>query len=169
MLEGKKISPSTISHLIRGAMMRFLMAKIIFLVFFIGSILSPLIVNAGQVHIVVKSIIASQERGRVDPRLSHMTRKFSSVFRYNSYRLLNAKALQLGFKERGVVSITSDLRVEVTPIRKGRKRIELKLVIKRGRKRIFNSTVAIINRGSVIVGGPRYKKGNIILNISASF
>jgi len=59
--------------------------------------------------------------------------------------------------------------INCTPARIQANRAELHLVIVKGKKKIFQTTIQLLNRGSITLGGPKYKNGILLLNIYNSF
>ena len=75
----------------------------------------------------------------------------------------------LAMKETGVVPLPGDRVLKVTPRRIAGNRVELKLVILKKKRQIFQTVIQLLNHGNIIVGGPKYKNGYLLFNISASF
>ena len=122
-----------------------------------------------HIDIVVKTVLASQDSEYSDPRLSTLIEELQSVFRYSSYRLLSQDPVGLSMKETGVVPLPGNRLLKITPIRVAGHRVELQLVIFKKKKQIFQTVIQLLNHGSIIVGGPKYKNGYLLFNISASF
>ena len=127
-------------------------------------------VQAGtKVNIIVKTILASEGSGYVDPRLSCFVHELESVFRYSSYRLLGQTSMSLGTKETGMTPLPGDRVLKITPIRITGNRVRLRLAIYKERRQVFETVIELLNRGSITVGGPKHKEGYLILNIYSSF
>ena len=122
-----------------------------------------------RINIVVKTVLASQDSTFVDPRISALTQKLQSVFRYSSYRLLSEDSLDLGMGETGTVSLPGKRELKITPARIIGDRTELRLSIFKERRQIIQSVIQILNHGSIIVGGPEHKGGYLLFDISSSF
>jgi hypothetical protein len=127
-------------------------------------------VKADQnVDIVVKTILASQEPGYLDPRLASLVEELRSVFKYSSYRLLSEDSTNLGMGETSEVSLPGKRVLKVTPVQVTGDRVELQLVILKKKKNIFQTVVKLRNKSSLTVGGPEYEDGYLLFNISAEF
>ena len=127
-------------------------------------------VQAGtKVNIIVKTILASQGSGYVDPRLSGLVKELESVFRYSSYRLLGQTSMSLGVKETGMTPFPGDRVLKITPIRITGNRVSLRLSIYKEGRQVFETVIALLNRGSITVGGPKHKEGYLLMNIFSSF
>jgi len=122
-----------------------------------------------NISITVRTVLASQESEYLDPRLSSLIKELRSVFRYSSYRLLSQEPLNLATRETGALSLPGNRVLKITPLRATGNRIELQLVILKKQKQIFETEIQLLNRGSIIVGGPKYEDGYLLFNISAWF
>jgi len=121
------------------------------------------------VHIVVQTVLASQGSQYLDPRLSDLIQELQSVFRYSSYRLLSQNPMDIRMGQTDMVSLPGNRVLKITPTKVTGNRVELQLVISRKKKQIFQTTIQLLNHGSIIVGGPKYKDGFLLFNISTSF
>ncbi len=128
----------------------------------------PVQVFAGT-GIVVKTVLASQVPAFADPGLSDLIRELQSVFRYSSYRLLSQNRMNLGMNETGTASLPENRLMKITPFRITGNRAELRLEIFKENSQIFQTVVQLLNNGSITVGGPTYKEGYLLFNISVSF
>ena len=122
-----------------------------------------------KINITVKTILASQEEAFVDPRLNDIVKELQSVFRYTSYRLLSRQGMQLNMKQTGTVSLPGGRILKITPINTSGNRAQLTVEILKGKRRVFQTTIQLVNRGSMTVGGPQHGKGYLLLNISNYF
>ncbi|MDY6951717.1 MAG: hypothetical protein SWE60_09400 [Thermodesulfobacteriota bacterium] len=123
----------------------------------------------GPIAIDVKTVLASQESEYLDPRLSSLTKELQSVFRYSSYRLLGEHDVRLTMNETGTVSLPGNRVLKMTALQVMEDRIELKLVILKKKKQIFQTLIKLLNHRSLTVGGPKHQDGVLLFNISASF
>ena len=121
------------------------------------------------VRVTVKTVHASQREQFHDPRLSGLIAELQSVFRYTSYRLLGQDRLTLTRQQTGTVQLPGRRKLRITPQNIEENRAELRLVLSRKRRVIFQTTTRILNGGSITVGGPKYKDGYLLFNISNSF
>ena len=129
---------------------------------------SPLFA-APDIGIRVKTILASQDSAHVDPQLKNLVRELKSVFRYTSYRLLSENRLRLQITQTGTVALPGNRILRITPTGIRGKRAELNVVILKNNRQIFQTSIQLLNRKSITIGGPRHKKGILLLNIFNSF
>ena len=139
-----------------------------FFIILMGMVAGPVWAQR-SVHIVVQTVLASQDSQYLDPRLSDLIQELQSVFRYSSYRLLSQNPMDMRMGETDMVSLPGNRVLKITPTKVTGNRVELQLVISRKRNQIFQTLIQLLNHGSIIVGGPKYKDGFLLFNISTSF
>jgi hypothetical protein len=122
-----------------------------------------------KINITVKTILASQDKAYIDPQLKDIVKELQSVFRYTSYRLLSRDGMQLDMKQTGTVSLPGKRILRITPIRTAANRAQLKVEILKGNQQVFQTTIQLVNRGSMTIGGPQHERGYLLLNISNYF
>lgn len=140
----------------------------LFILFFLH-LFAPPGQAAPVIKINVKVILASQKGGSMDSRLQGLTRELQSVFRYASYKLLSEKSMTLSLKNAGSVSLPGGRMMRIIPQGLSGNRVTLKLKIHKGKRKIFQTVIQLLNKGSLTVGGPKHKGGYLLFNISASF
>jgi hypothetical protein len=123
---------------------------------------------ADTIEVVVKTIQASGDRQYTDPRLSSAIEELQSVFRYSSYRLLSEDTMTLKRGQTGKVTLPGGRELSVTPKGTTNGRIALGLRISKAQKEIFQTQVQLLNRGSIIVGGPKHGAGTLLFRIFAA-
>ena len=122
-----------------------------------------------RIHIVVKTVLASHNSTFLDPSIPALTQKLQSVFRYSSYRLLSQESMDLAMSETGTISLPGNRVLKITPVRIAGDRVEFRLLIFKKKRQIIQSTIQILNQGSIIVGGPEHKGGYLLFDIYNSF
>lgn len=133
---------------------------LLFLLFF-----SPASANT-RISTIVKVIHASTASSHVDPQLKNISAELNSVFKYTSYRLLNEKQMSLGFNENGRVSLPGGRTLVVSPTDMPKNRIRYQINILKNKKPIFRTQVLLQNNNSITIGGPQFKNGVLIFNIT---
>jgi hypothetical protein len=121
------------------------------------------------IHIEVKTILASQEAGGIDPNLRNLTKDLKSVFRYSSYKLIGQNNLSLNLNKPGKVSLPGNRKMTITPEGISGGRATLKLEIYSGKRKNFQTIIRLRNKSSITVGGPKFRGGFLLFNIYNSF
>jgi hypothetical protein len=122
-----------------------------------------------NIRVNVKTVLASQDEAYIDPALSAVVKELESLFRYSSYRLLSENRLNLALKKTGSVNLPGERVLMITPTGIQADRVEMKLVILRKNSQVFETVIQLLNRGSIIVGGPKHQNGSLLFSISASY
>ena len=120
-------------------------------------------------RISVDTILAAHNDAAIDPQLKRHIGELQSMFNYTSYRLIGSKRLSLRMGQSGIVGLPGGRRLKITPhqIRGNRADIALQMIKKK--KTVFQTQIELLNHGSLFVGGPKYRKGNLIFKISSEY
>jgi hypothetical protein len=116
----------------------------------------------------VMVIHASTESNHIDNSLKGIISELKSVFKYTSYRMLNDQRISQQFNQKGSISLPGNLTLVIIPTNMDGKRIQYQISIQKGSKSIFQTQVLLKNNSSITIGGPKYKNGYLLFNISGS-
>lgn len=131
---------------------------------------TPEYVLAGEsCQISVETILAARNDSVVDPQLKRHIGELQSMFNYTSYRLLGSERLNLSAGQSGMVSLPGNRRLKITPQKISGNRADIALQMMKQKRTVFQTQIQLLNRGSLFVGGPKYKNGNLIFKISSSY
>ncbi|MBF0099631.1 MAG: hypothetical protein HQK77_01855 [Desulfobacterales bacterium] len=125
--------------------------------------------NTQSIHIMVKTVLASNESNYMDPRLADLTRDLEQVFRYSSYQLLAQHQMQINMGRTGSCSLPGGRKLNITSIEIVGDRVELRLEILKGSQQLFQTVIELLNNGTITVGGPMHENGYLLFNIFCSF
>ncbi|MCP4022546.1 MAG: hypothetical protein GY729_11955 [Desulfobacteraceae bacterium] len=134
--------------------------------FFTICFLTQAAMAGGNVNTGVRVIHASSGPQFIDPGLRDIVPELKSVFRYTSYRLIKQKSMNLNRNQQGKVNLPGNRTLVVTPTKIKGKRIQYSININKAGQRIFNTQVSLKNNSSITIGGPKFKKGYLLFNIS---
>lgn len=116
----------------------------------------------------VRIIRASTGPAYVDPALADLGRELKSVFKYTEYRLIQQKRMDLQQNQDGRVSLPGGRALIVRPTGVQGSRLTYNIQIRKKQKSLFQTQVLLKNNHSITIGGPRVKKGVLLINISGS-
>ncbi|MCL5966702.1 MAG: hypothetical protein M1550_05800 [Deltaproteobacteria bacterium] len=122
---------------------------------------------ADGVAVDIGVVLASNEGSSVDPSLATLRAKLGSMFNYSSYKMLDRLRRPLGLGQTGDFGLPGGRSIRVTPITAARNKARLAIQIMEGSRNLVTTTVGMSRGGMVLVGGPRYQNGTLILLISA--
>jgi hypothetical protein len=120
-------------------------------------------------RIRVDTILASRNGSGVDVQLKRHIGELQSMFNYTSYRLLGSESLNLKAGQSGTVSLPGSRRLKIIPQNIRGSRADIALTMMKNRRTVFQTQIQLLNHGSLFVGGPTYKDGNLIFKISGSY
>ena len=115
----------------------------------------------------VDEVIASDTGLGIDERLLPMGARLESLFRYTTYRLISH---QIGRTECGrttAFTLPGGWIVHVEPSAVNDDMIAMELMLFQGARPMMTTDVKLRNHGVLIVGGPHYQQGMLIIPIGA--
>jgi hypothetical protein len=120
-----------------------------------------------SVSIGVDVAHASHEGVSIDPALSKLKSKLQSMFNYSSYKMLDRQKRTIGVGETGEIPLPGNRILKATPASLDGNKIKLDVQIVEGGKNKLTTSLGLNKGGMVLVGGPAYQNGVLILIISA--
>ena len=126
-------------------------------------------IAGNDINITVKTILASGKGNSVDPKLKGLVRELQSVFRYSSYEFIGEKKLRISINKKGVVNLPGQRVMNIVASGIEGSRVVLEIEILENKRRVFQTVTKLNNNKSFTMGGPKYKDGNLLFNIFASF
>jgi hypothetical protein len=122
---------------------------------------------ANAVSVDVGAVYASNEGTSIDPALGTIRGKLQSMFNYTSYRMLDRKRRSLAVGETGEFELPGRRSMRATPLPAQGNKVRLSIQISDGQRKLLTTTLGLNRGGMVLVGGPSYQAGVLILIISA--
>ena len=121
----------------------------------------------GTVTVDIGVVVASNQGSSIDPSLSTLRKKLQSMFNYSSYKVLDRKRRTLAVGETGDFDLPGGRSMRVTPVPASEMKVRLAVQILEGGRNLLTTTLGLSRGGMVLVGGPPYQSGVMILLISA--
>jgi hypothetical protein len=115
----------------------------------------------------VDEVIAADTGEGIDERLLPMGGRLESLFRYTTYRLISH---QVGRTECGgtaAFTLPGGWIVHVEPSAVRDNMIAMELMLFQGARPMMTTDVRMRNHGMLIIGGPHYRQGMLIIPIGA--
>lgn len=123
--------------------------------------------EGSDVEVRIGAVLASHQGQNFDQRLISLRRQFDSLFRYSSYQLVKEERRRLSWKRQAEFPLPGGRQLIVVPREYKNGRVSLNLVFVQGLHSLFNTQLSLRNDGTVLVGGPTYKDGVLIVAIGA--
>jgi hypothetical protein len=122
---------------------------------------------ADAVTVDVGAVYASNQGSSIDPALRHIRGKIQSMFNFTSYRMLDRKRQTLAVGESGDFELPGQRSMRVSPLPSRPNKVRLSIRIEEAGKNLLTTTLGMPRGGMVLVGGPSYEAGVLILIIAA--
>ncbi|MGE5247568.1 MAG: hypothetical protein ACM3L8_04400 [Verrucomicrobiota bacterium] len=122
---------------------------------------------AETVTVDVGAVYASNEGSSVDPALREIRGKLRAMFNYTSYRMLDRKRQTLAVGASGDFALPGQRSMRVSPLQSPPNKVRLLIRIEEAGKQLLTTTLGMPRGGMVLVGGPSYQSGVLILIIAA--
>ncbi len=119
----------------------------------------------GKIPIKVEVIYASNT-GEADPKLSRLQGQLKSLFNYSTYKLIDVRRLSLTIDEQGTIPLPGNRSLEIVPKQSGGGVVQIGLAIKEVNGYILTTDFRVVNKGTIMVGGPKDREGVLIIAIT---
>ena len=118
-------------------------------------------------HIEVQVILASNSDEGFDPRLLALKKDLLPL-NYISFQLLDSKGLAVERGKTGRLQVPGGRVMEVAPERFEKGKIILNVKINEGKSSLLTTRLRIKDHGTVMLGGPPYRHGFLVLAVTAN-
>ncbi len=122
---------------------------------------------AREIEIRVDSVVASDTREGMDVRLAPMGHRLHALFSYSTYRLVSHQEAQAVVGKLISFDLPGGRILHVEPREVAGGMIAMDLMLFQGARPLMTTYLKLRNRGVLIVGGPRYEQGMLIISIGA--
>jgi hypothetical protein len=116
----------------------------------------------------VYSVLAADTNQGVDPQLGPIGSQLSKMFNYTTYELVSE---QNGRTETGKMiefTMPGGRILHIEPQSVDRNMIAMEVLLFQGEKPMLTTDLKLPNNGNLIVGGPHYEQGALIITIGAN-
>lgn len=117
-------------------------------------------------EVSVGAVLASNTGQEFDSRLAALQRQFHSL-PYTSYRLIKRESRNVQWGGPAAFDLPGGRYLLVIPKEYKDGRVSLKILLIDGSRQLVDSALALRNRGTVLVGGPKHDGGVLIISIAA--
>jgi hypothetical protein len=122
----------------------------------------------GQVTVYVDSVLATDTNRGTDPRLKPMDPKLRGLFHFSTYSLIGHSEGQTDWGKMVVFALPGGKIIHVEPHAIDGDMIAMEIILFDGTRVLMATDLKLRNHGTLIVGGPRYDQGMMIISIGAS-
>ncbi len=130
---------------------------------------APRSVQAGKVQLDVLVVHATNSHKRIDPKVNKYQRYLKHLA-YTGYSPLQNHSLNLAPNREIRFELEGGRKVVVELLHRDerRARIRVQIIAAKGGK-LLDTTMSVSRNASVIVAGPKYKDGILVLPLTASY
>ena len=121
-----------------------------------------------HIYIYIDTVLAADTKEGVDPRLVPMMPKIQGLFSFSTYSLVNHQEGETECGKMIAFTIPSGKILHVQPRAVDGDMIAMEIVLFDGTRPMMTTDLKLKNNGTLIVGGPRYEQGMMIISIGAS-
>lgn len=115
----------------------------------------------------VDEVIAADTGEGIDQRLLPMGGRLESLFRYTTYRLISHQVGRTECGRTAAFTLPGGWIVHVEPSSVRDDMIAMELMLFQGARPMMTTDVRMRNHGMLIIGGPHYQQGMLIIPIGA--
>ncbi|MGH7906766.1 MAG: hypothetical protein ACREP6_09075 [Candidatus Binataceae bacterium] len=119
------------------------------------------------VTIHVDSILAADTNEGVDSRLMHVSGRLKALFDYSTYRLISRDNKKTSCGKMVAFTLPGGRILHVAPRKIDNNMIAMELVLFQGERPMMTTDLKLRNHGMLILGGPRYQQGMLIVFMTA--
>jgi hypothetical protein len=122
-----------------------------------------------SLQVSVEVIKADRNSREVDPQLKDLVKELTPVLNYSGFTLLKKSVIKLAPEEKAEVILSSSrmLRLQFLGFEADQARLLVRIVEKE--LETFRTTLLIVDKGSVLIGGPPHEGGVLLLRIGGEF
>ncbi|HXM88154.1 MAG TPA: hypothetical protein VN916_01800 [Candidatus Acidoferrum sp.] len=121
-----------------------------------------------QVYVYVDSVMAADTNEGTDPRLGGMDKRLRGLFGFSTYSLVGHNEGQTDCGKMIAFTLPGGKILHVQPRAIDADMIAMEIVLFDGTRPMMTTDLKLKNNGTLIVGGPRYEQGMMIISIGAS-
>ncbi len=121
-----------------------------------------------QVNVYIDSVMAADTNEGTDPRLAPMGAKLRGLFGFSTYSLIGHNEGETDCGKMIAFTLPGGKILHVQPRAVDGDMIAMEIVLFDGTRPMMTTDLKLKNNGTLIVGGPRYEQGMMIISIGAS-
>lgn len=122
-----------------------------------------------SINTKVELIKASKNSSTVDPQLESLVDEISPVLNYTGFTFIKKSEQDLKPGQSSEIFLSSNKILKLTFEGFEDKQGRLLVEILDNKKKVFHTVLLLVDKGFILLGGPKYEDGLMLLRIGADF
>ncbi len=127
----------------------------------------PSTASPQKIGVHVDSVVASDTHEGIDAQLTPMGPRLHALFSYTTYHLVSHQEQQTPMGTLLFFNLPGGRILHVRPREIDGDMIAMELILFQGEQPLMTTELKLRNHGVLMIGGPRYEEGMLILSIGA--
>ena len=123
---------------------------------------------AGKTSVQMLVVYATNDHATIDPALGQVARYFKNL-RFTGYELLRTETASLDTNDSQSFNIEGGFKVTLDLVSKDDARAKIRVRITQNSGTLIDVTASVARNATMIVAGPKYKSGVLILPLTARY
>ena len=134
------------------------------------SFLIPTLAQAlTDLNVKVEVIKADRNSKEIDPQLKDLVKELGPLLNFSGFSLLKKTETRLNLKQKQEIILSSNRMLELQFLEFADNKARLLVRIMEEKKETFRTVLLLVDKGSVLIGGPPHGNGVLLLRIGAEF
>ena len=122
-----------------------------------------------SMNVKVEIIKATKKSNIIDPQLKDLANEIAPVLNYTGFKLAKKSEQKLTFGQTSEILLSSKriLKLTFKGFEENQGRLLVEIMEKK--KKVFHTILLLVDKGFVLIGGPLYEDGVLLLRVGAEF
>jgi len=126
-------------------------------------------IGGDALNVTIEVIRADPESTVIDPKLEDLAKELRPVLNYTGFTMVKECKVRLIRDEERTVMLSSGRLLKLHFMGFEKKEARLIVGIMEKDREIFRTTLLLVDKGNILIGGPAYETGVLLLRIGARF
>ncbi|MBT4286772.1 MAG: hypothetical protein HOJ48_13640 [Desulfobacula sp.] len=141
----------------------------IFMLLIIFQVCPENVLAFSSMNVKVEIIKATKKSNIIDPQLKDLANEIAPVLNYTGFKLAKKSEQKLTFGQTSEILLSSKriLKLTFKGFEENQGRLLVEIMEKK--KKVFHTILLLVDKGFVLIGGPLYEDGVLLLRVGAEF
>ena len=137
--------------------------------FVLSSFLAPALAAERSLRVNVKVIKADRASNHIDPKVKDVVSELGPVLNFTGFSLLKESTCDFSHEPENRIGLPGGRTLTLSFKGFEKEYARLRVAILEGNQEIFSTVLLLVDDGSVLIGGPTYDDGVLLLRIAGHF